>query len=145
MRERLLDHANHPEVLWLRRMLAVEFGAIAFYTASLLGAVDRRLGGALAQTIQSRAIRLHWGGNAAKLLNWIDFGRYDENGIASKLLNAVLFNALKFDPQDGPIAVPAAMLAQKQSPGHKSEAAGGLVVMRAVGQGAGRGGRPEPG
>ncbi len=136
VRERLLDHANHPEVLWLRRMLAVEFGAIAFYTASLLGAVNARLDGALAQTIQSRAIRLHWGGNAAKLLNWIDFGRYDESGIASKLLNAVLFNALKFDAQDGPIAVPAALLAQKQSPGHKSEAAGGLVVMRAAGQGA---------
>lgn len=138
VRERLLDHANHPEVLWLRRMLAVEFGAIAFYSASLLGAVNHRLGGALARTIESRAIRLHWGGNAAKLLNWIDFGRYDETGIASRLLNALLFNALKFDPQDGPIAVPAALLAQKQSPGHKSEAAGGLVVMRAAGQG-GRG------
>ena len=125
IRDRLIDHANNREVQWIRRVLAIEFGAIAFYTASLLGAVNAQLGGELARSIEGRAIRLHWGGNAAKLINWIDFGRYDEAGIASKMLNALLFNALK----DVPITVPAGLLAEKQSPGHKSEAAGGLVVM----------------
>ena len=131
IRERLIDHANNREVQWIRRILAVEFGAIAFYTASLLGAVDATLQGELARSIETRAIRLHWGGNAAKLINWIDFGRYDEAGIASKMLNALLFNAMK----DIPLVVPAALLAEKQSPGHKSEAAGGLVVMHPLAQG----------
>ena len=126
VRERLIDHANHREVQWIRRVLAVEFGAIAFYTASLLGAVDRRLDGALAREMETRGITLHWGGNAAKLLNWIDFGRHDEHGVASKMLNALLYNALK----EMRIPAPPAALGQKQSPGHKSEAAGGLVVMR---------------
>ncbi|HEY0777029.1 MAG TPA: cell division protein FtsA, partial [Gemmatirosa sp.] len=130
IRDRLIDHANNREVQWIRRVLAIEFGAIAFYTASLLGAVNAQLGGELARSIEGRAIRLHWGGNAAKLINWIDFGRYDEAGIASKMLNALLFNALK----DVPMQVPAALLAEKQSPGHKSEAAGGLVVMHPVQQ-----------
>ncbi|MDQ6926519.1 MAG: hypothetical protein M3154_09820, partial [Candidatus Eremiobacteraeota bacterium] len=135
VRERLIDHANNREVQWIRRILAVEFGAIAFYTASLLGAVNERMDGELARSIATRAIKLHWGGNAAKLINWIDFGRYDESGIASKMLNALLFNALK----DVPVTLPAPLLAQKQSPGHKSEAAGGLVVMRALAPALARG------
>ena len=136
VRERLIDHANNADVQWIRRVLTIEFGAIAYYTASLLGAVNASTRGELARSIETRAIRLHWGGNAAKLINWIDFGRYDESGIASKMLNALLFNALK----DAPIPVPSALLAQKQSPGHKSEAAGGLVVMRALAQASRNGG-----
>jgi hypothetical protein len=125
VRERLIEHANVAEVQWFRRILAVEFGAIAFYTAALIGAVDRKLGGALGAELEPGGVSLYWGGNAAKLINWIDFGRYDPAGIASKMLNALLFQALK----ELPIAAPSARLAQKQSPGHKSEAAGGLVVM----------------
>jgi hypothetical protein len=125
IQEMLIKHANQREVQWIRRMLAVEFGAIAFYSASLLGAADRARQGGVAAELKDSGIALHWGGNASKFINWIDFGRYDKDGIASKMLGALLFNALK----DVNAVVDTAKLAQKQSPGHKSEAAGGLVVM----------------
>jgi hypothetical protein len=125
IQEMLIKHANQREVQWIRRMLAVEFGAIAFYAASLLGAADRSRQGGVAAELKESGIALHWGGNASKFINWIDFGRYDKDGIASKMLGALLFNALK----DVNAVVDTAKLAQKQSPGHKSEAAGGLVVM----------------
>jgi hypothetical protein len=126
IQEMLIKHANQREVQWIRRMLAVEFGAIAFYAASLLGAADRAHGQGVSAELRESGIALHWGGNASKFINWIDFGRYDKDGIASKMLGALLFNALK----DVNAVVDTAKLHQKQSPGHKSEAAGGLVVMQ---------------
>jgi len=123
----LLKHATHPEVVWLRRMLALEFSALAFFSAALIGAAARTgQGGDLLGDIADSGIKLHWGGNAAKLINWIDFGRYDQEGIAARLLNAMLFNGLK----DAGAVAQSSQLGQLQSPGHKSEAAGGLVVMR---------------
>jgi hypothetical protein len=125
IRDMLIRHAATRDVQWLRRMLALEFGAIAFYAAALIGAADRTPAGrGLLQEVADNGIALHWGGNAAKFLQWIDFGQYEENGIAAKVLNAVLFNTLKTD-----VGLPPSRLAQRQSPGHKSEAAGGLVVM----------------
>ena len=126
IRDMLLKHATHQDVLWLRRMLAVEFCAIAFFTTSLLGAASRTpKGRGLLDEIHDSGIALHWGGNAAKFINWIDFGRYDPDGIAAKLLNATVFNGLR----DLGGTVRSDQLGQMQSPGHKSEAAGGLVVM----------------
>jgi hypothetical protein len=123
----LLKHATHPDVVWLRRMLALEFSALTFFTAALIGAAARtEHGGELLNDIAESGITLHWGGNAAKLINWIDFGRYDPEGIAGKLLNAMLFNGLR----DAGAETRSAQLGQLQSPGHKSEASGGLVVMR---------------
>jgi hypothetical protein len=123
----LLKHATHPDVVWLRRMLALEFSALAFFSAALIGAAARtEQGGDLLADIAESGVKLHWGGNAAKLIKWIDFGRYDAEGIAAKLLNAMLFNGLR----DAGAEVKSTQLGQLQSPGHKSEAAGGLVVMR---------------
>src|SRR5690606_13092744 len=82
----------------------------------------------LLQMIATSGVKLHWGGNAAKLITWIDLGTYKEDGPAAKMLNAVFYQALK----DLQVTPPS--LAQLQSPGHKSEAAGGLVVMTAPGQ-----------
>ena len=63
------------------------------------------------------------------MINWIDFGKYNREGIASKILNATFFNCLNDLNELKDKAVKAKALSQLQSPGHKSEASGGLVVM----------------
>jgi hypothetical protein len=129
IRDRLIEHVNRPDVQRLRLLLAVEFGAIAFYTAALVGAAERTPEGAgILAMVRRGGIKLHWGGNAAKLIGWIDLGAYKDNGPAAKMLNGVFYQALK------DLDVTPPFLAQLQSPGHKSEAAGGLVVMTAPGQ-----------
>lgn len=126
IRDRLIEHVNRPDVQRLRLLLAVEFGAIAFYTAALLGAAEKTPQGAgLLAMVGRSGIKLHWGGNAAKLIGWIDLGAYKDDGPAAKMLNGVFYQAVK------DLAVTPPFLAQLQSPGHKSEAAGGLVVMTA--------------
>jgi hypothetical protein len=126
LRERLIKHSNHKEIKRLRQIIALEFGAIVFYTASLLGAVDRTdEGGGILQQVADSGIKMHWGGNAAKLITWVDFGKYDKGGVAAKMLSGVFYQALS----DLDVTVKPNLLGQLQSPGHKSEAAGGLVVM----------------
>lgn len=128
----LITHGTHPEVDRLRLMLALEFGAILFYTATLLAGANRRDGilGGVANDIASEGVNIHWGGNAAKMLRWIDYGRFAEDGIAVRLLRAVLRNALA----DGAIASEQESVGNKLSPGHKSEVAGGLIVWTNVKQ-----------
>ncbi len=128
---RLNRGSNRPELARLRQLIAFEFGAITFYAAALIGAADRSgaAPGLLAQIAgeggQGGGIGLHWGGNAAKLITWIDYGERQRHGLAEKMLNGLLYMALKdigtkaFQPN----------LGQIQSPQHKSEAAGGLVVL----------------
>lgn len=136
IQEMLIKYATNKDIQWFRRMLAIEFAALAFYAGMLTMAIAKKLRDAgddgLIERISSAGIKLHWGGNAAKFINWIDFGRYDKNGIASKILNAVFYQSLEFDETDDKgktRRVQAKALAQLQSPGHKSEVSGGLVVM----------------
>ncbi len=120
----LLKHANQKDIQWLRQIIALEFCAISFYTAMLTAAANDIIGeNQLLDRIGQKAIGLHWGGNAAKLINWIDFGKYDRNGVGHKMLSAAYFNCLK------DVGVKPNALSHFQSPWHKSEAAGGLVVM----------------
>lgn len=125
IQEMLLKHANKAELQWLRKMLMVEFCAISFYSALLIAASDKHVPAAkgLLDRIAEAKISLHWGGNAAKFINWVTFGKHDPDGIASKMLNAVFFQCLK------DVGIKAKHLSQLQSPGHKSEVSGGLVVM----------------
>jgi hypothetical protein len=122
----LITHGTHAEVDRLRRMLALEFGAIVFYTATLLVGANRidRVGGGIGRDIASDGLNIHWGGNAAKMLRWIDYGKFAEDGIAARILRAVLRNALA----DGEMGSAQGTVTSKQSPGHKSEVAGGLIV-----------------
>ena len=122
IQELLLDHVNRSELKWLRKILTLEFCAISYYTAIMAVATDKYLSKGILERIEEVGICLHWGGNAAKFLNWINFGKYDKEGIASKMLNAVFFQALN------DFEVKAKNLDQLQSPGHKSEVSGGLVV-----------------
>jgi hypothetical protein len=128
----LIMHGTHPDVERLRRMLALEFGAIVFYTATLLIAANRieRISGNVARDIASEGVNLHWGGNASKMVRWIDYGKFSDDGVAARTLRAVLRNALA----DGGFTSPADRVGNKQSPGHKSEVAGGLIVWNNVKQ-----------
>lgn len=122
----LITHGTHPDIERLRRMLALEFGAIVFYTATLVAAANQipRIKGKIAADIASGGLNLHWGGNASKMMRWIDYGKFSEDGVAARTLRAVLRNALA----DAGITSPAEQVKNKQSPGHKSEVAGGLIV-----------------
>lgn len=121
----LIMHGTHPDIERMRRMLALEFGAIAFYTATLLIAANRipRAQGNIARDVAS-GINLHWGGNAAKMVRWIDYGKFSDDGMAARILRAVLRNALA----DGKLTSPSDRVGNKQSPDHKCEVAGGLIV-----------------
>ena len=123
----LVKHANNKDIQWLRQIIALEFGALSFYAAQVCVSTNEKVGGLLSR-IASDGINLHWGGNAAKLINWIDFGKYSREGIASKILNATFFKCLD-DIALSERAIKPKALMQLQSPGHKSEASGGLVVM----------------
>ncbi len=125
---RLIKYVNNKDLAWLRRTLAIEFCALAFYAGHICLAIDDFTRGKSSIHIRNQGIRLHWGGNAAKFINWIDFGKYDPNGMASKLLNGMFFNAI-VDPALGAKAFRPALLKQVQSPRHKDEASGGVVVM----------------
>jgi len=127
VRGRLVDNGTRDEINLLHQVLALEFGAIAFYVADLLKAADQtEQGHGILDTISQNGISMHWGGNAAKLVTWMDFGRYDEHGIAAFILNVAFYQAL----QDLGVTVDPDSLSQRQSPGHKSEASGGLVVLQ---------------
>jgi hypothetical protein len=126
----LIMHGTHPEIDRLRAMLALEFGAILFYTATLLAGANRieRIGGSIGRDIAREGVNIHWGGNAAKMLRWIDYGKFSEDGIAARILRAVLRNALA----DAGMESSQGNVGNKQSPGHKSEVAGGLIVWNNV-------------
>jgi hypothetical protein len=127
IQEMLVKHANNKDIQWLRQIIALEFGALSFYAAEVCVSTNEKVGGLL-KRIANDGINLHWGGNAAKLINWIDFGKYNREGIASKILNATFFKCLD-DISLAERAIKPKSLLQLQSPGHKSEASGGLVVM----------------
>lgn len=122
----LIMNSTRPEIDRLRVMLVLEFGAILFYTATLLAAANRleHVGAAIAEDIESGGINIHWGGNAAKMLRWIDYGRFAPDGFAADILRAVLRNGLA----DAGLRSRPDTVANKESPGHKSEVAGGLIV-----------------
>lgn len=122
----LIMNSTRPEINRLRVMLVLEFGAILFYTATLLAGANRieRLKGGIGEDIARDGINIHWGGNAAKMLRWIDYGKFTADGFAADILRAVLRNALA----DAGLKSSQSNVASKESPGHKSEVAGGLIV-----------------
>jgi len=116
--------AADPQLQWLRRLIVVEFGAIAFYVGSTIAAADRIKPGLL-DAFAASEVALHWGGNGAKFLNWLGLGSFDEDSPGARFLNALLYQSLRESNQH----VDSKFFAQRQSPGHKQEASGGLVVI----------------
>lgn len=116
----------------LRRVLMVEFGALAFYAGHLTLALNRFLKGELSSKVTTSGLKLHWGGNASKMLDWIDGGKFQQDGDgAARLLNNLFGNVVtnKELVEADRIALKSTLLGQRQSTGHKNEAAGGVVVM----------------
>ncbi len=129
IQEKLGDLVHDKDLKWLRQIIELEFGALAYYSALVcLSTNDRVIKQTkLADHIRESGISLHWGGNAAKLISWIDFG--DQDGKEAKaFLNAIFFNALS-NKSNGQKTIKPSFIGQFQSPEHKCEAAGGLVVM----------------
>lgn len=130
---RLVNLANDEKVKRFRQMIAIEFGALAYYAGMVcfsVGTRNNKDGKSLLTEISSGGISLYWGGNAAKLISWIDFGNYRENGLASFILNALFYNCLT-DKSLGEqsIGIKTNLLQQIQSPRFKSEVSGGLVAI----------------
>jgi hypothetical protein len=141
-------HGTRDEVRRLRQIIAFQFGALAYYTAALVGAAEQTPEGqGIVDWISddNKEFKLHWGGNAAKLLSWVDHGgNYKKDGVAAKVLTAMTFNALR-NLDD--LQVSSDRLGQVMSPDHKSEAAGGLSVMQLgkyAEQAVGDGGSTDP-
>jgi MreB/Mbl protein len=128
---RIINNVNSREIAWLRRAIAIEFGALAFFAGHIALAINKYTGQSVFKNaIRENGIRLHWGGNAAKLISWIDYGKFDEDGIASKFLNALFRNAI-LNPALGNdiMELKPSLVHQVQSIHHKDEAAGGSVLM----------------
>jgi hypothetical protein len=130
IKDKLLTHAMTSAVQKFRRLLAIEFGAITFYTATVVGGVSGlpeshsatcAPGCSLESQIERNGLKIHWGGTASKMLQWI--GRLDNDGTLG-FLGAILFNALG-DAFSKELDVD---LGNPQSPRYKDEVAGGLIV-----------------
>ena len=57
----LITHGTHPEIDRLKRLLAIEFGAIVYYTATLLIGHDQAMNGKISRQITELGVNIHWG------------------------------------------------------------------------------------
>lgn len=81
---------------------------------------------ALRRSIEQDGVSFYWGGNAAKFLGWVDSRSFEErDNLVVKMLTAVARQFLT----DYDISFPENGIRHVQSPGHKSEVAGGLVTL----------------
>ena len=126
---KLGKNANNKDIAWLRRALAIEFGALSFYAGHICLALNDHLNGEFSNKVGTSGIKLHWGGNAAKLINWIDFGKYINDGTASTFLNMMFYNAIVDEEIGKKSFADPYHLDQVQSPGHKDEASGGVIFI----------------
>jgi hypothetical protein len=94
----------------------------------LLAYLIKRLGTNIIDKLRDR-ISLHWGGNGAKFLSWITFGKFEKEGTAVKLLNSIFQQAVLSSLSE---EIPALYeidrnITQFQSPNPKDEASNGAV------------------
>jgi hypothetical protein len=123
--------SNVRDVMHLRRVLVVEFGALAFYAGHLALALNKFLRGEFGNSVSASGLSLHWGGNASKMLDWIDHGKFRADGLAASFLNNLFACVVMGEvaPEAERMALDYQYLHQKQSAGQKNEAAGGVVVI----------------
>ena len=124
--------SNIRDIVQLRRVLVVEFGALAFYAGHLALALNQFVGDRrFATSVANSGMSLHWGGNASKMLDWIDHGKFKNDGIAAQFLNNLFACVVMGEvaPEAERLQVEYQYLHQKQSAGQKNEAAGGVVVI----------------
>ncbi|MEL7361993.1 MAG: hypothetical protein AAFN13_07965 [Bacteroidota bacterium] len=123
--DRLARHAPDPDVIRLRQIIALKFGALAFHTGTILGAAAKHgIAPDLADQLREGGISVHWGGNGSQLASWLDFGNYETNGIAAQLLNNLLYVSLS----DAGATPDVQILPQAKSPTIKYEVIGTPAV-----------------
>lgn len=135
------------DVVQLRRVLVVEFGALAFYAGHLALALNAFLEGGFGKSVRMSGLSLHWGGNASKMLDWIDHGKFKADGIAAQFLNNLFASVVMGDiaPESERLEIEYEHLHQKQSAGQKNEAAGGIVVIDNMDRASGAAAKPTSG
>lgn len=113
------------DVRRLRQIIALKFGALAFHTGTILGAAARHgVAPGLTDRLREGGISVHWGGNGSKLASWVDFGKFQPDGLMGEMMNDLLFDSL----HDAEATPNKRLLVQAQSPRPKEEAAGGVAV-----------------
>ena len=131
--EKLARNGTASIIRPLLRVLLIEFGALAYYAGHLVLALNKFRGQRrLADTVAQRGMGLYWGGNASKMLDWMDEGRFKPNESTAKMLNFLFGSVLtnkELDDTERFIIKSASLLGQHQSKGQKNEAAGGVVQM----------------
>ncbi len=125
--QQLVRLAEDPNIQSLKRLIALEFGGIAYYCGLMTGVANQQSNGNLGKRILSMGISLYWGGNGARLLNWLDSGKYNPEGIACGLLGNVFAHALI---KTGIEIEDLDKFGYFESPSHKDEVAGGIVIQR---------------
>jgi len=122
-------NAGNSDLQWFRKLLALEFGSIVYFTGISCFAADIGKDYSMGEGILYRAndagLSFHWGGNAAKFISWIDNGKFSVDGFASKIFYALFMVCLNDIKKE----LKAKTVKQSLSPHFKSEASGGLVVM----------------
>ncbi len=139
--------SNLRDVANLRRVLVVEFGALAFYAGHLTLALDQFLKGDLGRSLSEGGLSLYWGGNASKMLDWIDHGKFKRDGLAAAFLNNLFASVVmgEIAPENERIILdPVHLHQKKQEKGQKNEAAGGVVVIKNIDRIGITGGGAEP-
>ena len=127
--DRLNRASTNPEVVQLRQLVALKFGALAFHVGTVVGAASRRgVAPDLADRLRAGGISVHWGGNGGQLATWIDYGNYRSDGLAAQILNGLMYYAMA----DAELAPNGHLLLQMQSPSPKGEAARGVTVFSGV-------------
>ncbi|HPS30937.1 MAG TPA: hypothetical protein PLZ43_11825 [bacterium] len=122
----LPTNAGNKEVKWLRKMIMLEFGAIAYYTAMVAYASSKNDPDAqIVNRLQNRRFKCYWGGNAAQYIHWLDSGTFQEGGFADGMLNS-LFGRAIYDMNND---IKPKNIMTILSPDFKSEASGGVVLM----------------
>lgn len=129
VKDNLLSYAKNPQLGWMRKMIAFQFGAIAYYIGMLIAYIEKNniIKGSLIDTIRRNRISIHWGGNGAKLINWTTFGKFEEKGVTVKLLNSIFYESIKNNIKNvDNLGNLLGNIDQFQSPAPKDEASGGM-------------------
>jgi hypothetical protein len=128
IKRNLLTYAKSPEFKALRKLLSFQFSAISFYTGMLLAYLIKRSGTNIIDKLRD-GITLHWGGNGAKFLSWITFGKFEKEGTAVKLLNSIFQQAVLSSLSEEKSSLEGIEVEQFQSPGPKDEASKGVLYI----------------
>ncbi len=113
--------ASDPDVVWLKKMLVLQYGSIAYF-CGLACATNPNV----SKRVLQESVNIFWGGKAAQFLVWMENGAFrDGVGVTSKMFSAILRNAVYLVTKTKSTGKPSEM---HLSPDFKSEAAGGVVV-----------------